>query len=121
MDTMEPMRISRAIFAVLIGLSVAMLPATIGVAAGATTATKFFASQAIVDCDHHHTAPSGKTQKADDSLCIAGCALNYFNYAATGFSGIAVSLPISAVLKPVRVSENISSRMGSPPFRPPRS
>jgi uncharacterized protein involved in copper resistance len=116
-------RIGRTIFAVLIGLSVATLPAATGFAAGATTATEISASEAMPDCDHHHhNAPSDKTQKtAHDAACMAGCALTCFSFTATGFSGIAFSSPASAALKPVRTGNNISSRMGSPPFRPPRS
>jgi hypothetical protein len=112
-------RIGRAIFAVLIGLSVATLPMAAGFAAGVPTsaATEVSAS----DCDHHHNAPSDTTQKAaDDCACMAACALNCFNFTATSFSGIVFSPPASAVLKPVRTRINVASRMGSPPFRPPR-
>jgi hypothetical protein len=115
-------RIGRAIFAVLIGLSIAMLPATIGFAAGVATATEISASKAMPDCDHHHNAPDIQTHKAiNGSACMADCALSCFGFTATGYSGISFSSPASAALKPVRVSDAISSRMGKPPFRPPRS
>jgi hypothetical protein len=116
------MRIGRTIFTVLVALSVATLPAAIGFAAGATTAMEISASPAMPDCDHHHNAPGGKTQKSmDDGACMAACALNCFNVMAAASSAIAFSPPASAALKPVRTSGNISSLMGIPPFRPPRS
>lgn len=115
------LRIGRTIFAVLVGLSVATLPAAVGLASIAPSAAATGVSAS--DCDHHHhTAPSDKTQKtADDCGCMAACALKCFNFMASGLSAIAFSSPASAVLKPVRTSSNVASRMGSPPFRPPRS
>lgn len=114
------MRIGRIIFTALIALSVATLPAAIGFAAGATTAMEISASQAMPDCDHHHNG--GKTQKSmDDCASMAGCALKCFNFTGTILADIAYSPPASAALKPARTSSNISSLMGSPPFRPPRS
>jgi len=116
------LRIGRTIFAVLISLAVATLPAATGFAANVATATKMSASKAMPDCDHHDNAPSDKTQKtAGDCACMAACALTCFSFTAPGFSGITFSSPASAALKPVRTSTNVSSRMGSPPYRPPRS
>jgi hypothetical protein len=116
-------RIGRTIIATLVALSVATLPAAMGFAAGATTATETSASQPMTDCDHHqHKAPSGKTQKtADDGACMASCALNCFNFTAAGFSGIAFLSPASAALKPVHASNTFASLLSSPPFRPPRA
>jgi hypothetical protein len=114
--------IGRIIFAVLVALSVATLPAANGFAAGMTPAMEMSASITMPDCDHHHAAPSNKTQKTgDDCGCMAACALTCFSFTATGFSGIAFSSPASAALKPVRTNTHVSSRMGSPPFRPPRA
>jgi len=119
------LRIGRAIFAVLIGLSVAMLPAATGFAARVATATEMSAAEAMPDCDHHrhhHSAPRDKTQKtAGDCACMAACALTCFGFTAPGFTGITFASPASTVLKPIATSTNVSSRMGSPPFRPPRS
>ena len=116
------MRIGRAIFAVLISVSVAMLPATIGFAASVATAAEISAATAMPDCDHHHNAPDNKTHKAvNGGACMADCAISCFGFTATGYFGISFSSPVSDVLKPVRVSDAISSRMGKPPFRPPRS
>jgi hypothetical protein len=116
------MRIGRTIFTALVALSVATLPSAIGFAAGSKT-MEVAVSETMPDCDHHHhNAPGGKTQKSvDDGACMAACALNCFNVMAAAFSAIAFSPPASAALKPARTSSNISSQMGSPPFRPPRS
>lgn len=115
-------RIGRAIFAVLIGLSVATLPATAGFAAGMTKATEMSVVNASPDCEHHHKAPNGGTQKTpDNSACMAGCALNCFNFVAPTIAGVSFSVSIGATLKPVRMTSGTPSNMGSPPFRPPRS
>jgi hypothetical protein len=74
------------------------------------------------DCDHHHGMPSDTTQKTtDDGACMATCALHCFNFTGLNVSGIAFSAPVVAALKPVRLKNKVTSRMGSPPFRPPRS
>ncbi len=115
-------RIGQSILAIVVALSVATLPAAFGFAAGVTTATAISAVATLPDCDHRHNVPSDDTQKtADDSACMAACALKCFNFTAIGLSGIAFSSPASTALKPVRTSDNLASRMGSPPFRPPRS
>jgi uncharacterized protein involved in copper resistance len=118
------LRFGRTVFAVLIGLSVATLPAATGFAAHVATATEMSVSKAMPDCDHHHhhKAPTDKTQKtAGDCACMAACALTCFGFTAPGSSSITFASPASTVLKPVRTSTNVASRMGSPPFRPPRS
>jgi hypothetical protein len=115
------MRIGRIIFVVLVGLSVATLPAALGFAAGAPT-MEMAASATMPDCDHQHHVPGDPTQKTvHDCACMAACALKCFNFTALTFSGIIFSSPASAALMPVRASNAVSSRMGSPPFRPPRA
>ena len=114
------LRIGRTIFVVLVALSVATLPAAIGFAAGSKT-MEVSVSETMPDCDHHNM-PSGKTQKTmDDGACMAACAVACFGFTATGFSGVAFPTPISTALKLVRTSDDVSSRMGNLPFRPPRS
>lgn len=119
------LRIGRTIVAVLISLAVATLPAATGFAAHVETATETSAAKAVPDCNHHqhhHSAPSDNTQKtAGDCACMAACALTCFSFTAPGFSGITFSPPACAALKLVRANTNVSSRTGSPPFRPPRS
>jgi len=114
-------RIGRAIFAVLMGLSVAIPPATIGFAAGVATAADLSAAVTLPDCDHGHMAPNGDTQKtAKDSACAASCALSCFNFVAPSLVDIALTSSVDGTLKPVRVTSGAPSHMGSPPFRPPR-
>lgn len=115
------LRIGRTIIAILISLSVATLPATAGFAANVPATSKVSAPVAMPDCDHHHKVPSGQTQKIiDNCASMAACALTCFNFTGTPLSGF-VYLPLSSTaLKPVRITAHVSSRMGSPPFRPPR-
>lgn len=117
------MRSGRAIFAVLLAVAVAALPASLGFVPGAAAATTVSVVEAMPDCDHHHrTAPAKETQKtADRSACLAACAATCIGVAAADVSGIAYLAPVAAALKPVRSRIDISSLMGSPPFRPPRA
>lgn len=116
------MRIGRTIFAVLIGLSVALLPATSGFAAGAATPTLISAAASMPDCDHAHRTPDTQTGKtANGGACMANCALFCFSVTAFGYSGIAFSPPEGGVLKPVAVIDAVSPRVGDAPFRPPRA
>lgn len=114
-------RIAQTILAMMIALSVATLPAAAGFAAVSASTADMSVSSAMPDCDHHnHATPANKPQKTADD-CMAACALHCFNFTATDFSGIAFSLPASAALRPARVDGAVSSLMGNPPFRPPRS
>jgi hypothetical protein len=114
--------IGRTIFVALIALSVAMLPAAVGFAAGGKT-MGMSASGTMPDWDHHHhNMPSEKTQKTeDDGACMAACATACFGFATTEFSDITISSPLSSALKRVRASDNVSSHLGNLPFRPPRA
>ncbi len=115
------MRIGRTIVAVLVALAVATLPAATGFAAGATTAMEISASQAMPDCDHHQDIPSNTTQKSTDGCdSMAGCALKCFTTTVVSFSSLTFLSSPSAALEPVRLENKVTSRIGSPPFRPPR-
>ena len=114
------MRVGRTILAIVVALSVAMLPAAGGFAA-ASHMKEMSASAAMPDCEHHHHAPLDKTQKhRNDCASMAGCALKCFNFTGITFSGIAFSSPAGAALDPIRVSDDIPPRMDGLPFRPPR-
>ena len=112
-------RIGRAILAVVIALSVAILPATAGFAAGGNTA-EVSASALAPDCDHHHDIPNNTTQKSKDG-CVAGCALKCFTTAVVSFSSLVFSSSPSVAVEPVRMESKVTSRIGNPPFRPPRA
>jgi hypothetical protein len=112
----------RAIFVLLIALSVATLPAAVGFAAASKT-VEISASEPMPDCDHHRrNGPSDKTQKTvDDGACMASCAGACFGFTATEFSDIAFSSPLHLTPRFIRTSENISPPTDNLPFRPPRA
>jgi len=115
------MHLGRIIFVAVLALSVATLPAAVGFAAG-SKAMEVVATETMTDCDHHHNVPSNKTQKSmDDCASMAACAVACFGFTAIGFSSITFLPPISTAPKFIRTSENVSSRMGNLPFRPPRA
>ena len=112
----------RAIFVLLIALSVATLPAAVGFAAASKT-VEISAAEPMPDCDHHHhNVPSGKTQKTiDDGACMASCAGACFGFTATEFSDILFSSTLGVMPKFIRTSDSVSSATDYLPFRPPRA
>lgn len=115
----------RTILVALLAMAIAMLPASMSFAGAASTASAVTsAAQSMPDCDHyrhHDKAPSKQTQKtADHGACVVNCAL-CFGFVGPAFTGIAYAVAVSASLTPLRASTDISSLMGSPPFRPPRA
>jgi hypothetical protein len=108
------MRLGRTIVALLIAVSVAMLP----IAGGAVAA--FNAAQFSAPATAHHGSPCDETSKAvDDCASIAVCAVKCFNYAGTVLPVVLV-VPVGSLLYPVRDGRLLLSQIGSPPFRPPR-
>ncbi len=119
------MRVVRSILVASLAVAIAMLPASMGVATAAPSAGAVtVAAPAMPDCEHHrhqHPAPVKQTQKTvDHSNCITGCAL-CFGFVGPEFTGMAHVITPSAALQPMLASADISSLMGSPPFRPPRA
>jgi hypothetical protein len=114
-------RLGRTILAIVLGLSVALLPATAGFAAGA--AMTDMSAAAMPDCDHqHHSAPGDTTQKTTHGCAdMAACALNCFNFTATACSDIVFASPASATLKPAPTADQLPARTVGAPFRPPRT
>lgn len=104
----------------LLAAAIATLPAAVCFASAAPASNA--AVTAMPDCDHHHSnMPNGHTQKtADGCASLAGCAL-CFAFVAPGVSSVAYAVSFNIRLDPVRAVTNISSLMGNPPFRPPRS
>jgi hypothetical protein len=114
-------RIGKAILAMIIALSVAILPATAGFAAGGNTA-EVSASALAPDCDQRHDIPNNTTQKSTDGCdSMAGCALKCFTASIVGISGLTFSSSPSVAVEPVRMESKVTSRIGNPPFRPPRA
>ena len=113
--------VGRAILAIVISLSVAILPATVGYAVNAGI-LEMSASAVMPDCDHGHGASGDPMQKpAHDCACMAACALSCFNFTATACSDITFSSSASAALKPVHTADKLPVQMANAPFRPPRA
>ena len=106
------MRVNRAIIAIVVTLSVALLPATAGFAAAPTSA-----GAAMTDCCHDHGMPCNKAM--DDGQTMASCTLNCFNYVGPNFSGLEL-VPAVAKTKPLLASRLVRSHTATPPFHPPR-
>jgi hypothetical protein len=119
------MKALRTIFALLIALSVALLPAAGSLAAAAKSADMTHMmtmgdADAVamddMDCCPHRTNPGDKTDK---SACMAVCALACFTLGDTAVSTI-VFPSHQARLSPALITNPFSSQTGRPPFRPPR-
>jgi hypothetical protein len=112
------MNIGRTILAVLIALSVAILPA----AAAAAVSSQSLAAAGMsmtddMDCCPHKTNPCEKAM--DDCGAMATCALKCFSFAGTLSS--ALLFPLARAKMAVFFACNsFSPQSGSPPFRPPR-
>lgn len=114
-------RISRAILATLIALSVALLPIAASVAVSSKAAAAVVTAS-MPDCDHHRALPAHAPQKTDDGCdSMAGCALKCFNVTQIGFFAVDFASSPGAAIEPIWLEKKLASHMGSPPFRPPRS
>ena len=111
------MKAGRIILALLIALSVAVLPAAGGIAAVAkSTEMAEAAAMDDMDCCPHTANPC---DKATNAACMAMCALNCFT--VYGSAASAVVFPVhQARLSPALGTNPFNSRTGTPPFRPPR-
>jgi len=124
------MSIGRTILALLIALSLAMLPAAAGVRLGVksadmstTSAADTSAMEDMSDCCPHTANPCDKANTCDkvmgDCGSMATCALKCFSFAPTSF--LSIVFPSSSAKMPASIAiDSFSSQTGSPPFRPPR-
>jgi len=117
------MSLGRTIPALLIALSVAMLPAAAGARISikstdmSATSTDMSAMEDM-DCCPPMTNPCDKAM--GDCGSMAACALKCFSFATTSFSTIV--FPSSFARMPASLAINpFSSQTGHPPFRPPRA
>jgi len=119
------MKAVRTILALLIALSVAVLPVARGVAAVAksTDMTHMMTmgdGDAVamddMDCCPHQANPG---DKMDKSACMAICALACFTLGGTAVSTV-VFPSHQARLGPALNTNPLGSQTGRPPFRPPR-
>ncbi len=111
------MRIARTILALLITLSVALLP----VASGAGLASKpadtiEMSAMEDMDCCPHKANPC---DRMDGCASMAACALHCVTFAANSAPLLFVGLTLADNM-PVLRDDNVPSQSGSPPFRPPR-
>lgn len=116
--------IGRAILAAAVAFSVAILPVAASFAAAgkaAPTAVQTSAAVAVPDCDHHRDLPSDTQKNTDGCDSMAGCALKCFTTTVVNFCSVSFIASAGTKIKQFRASDNISSQLGSPPFRPPRS
>ena len=108
------MNLGRTILALLIALSVAMLPA----AAGGLISNDMTDMSAMGDdCCPPKANPCDKAM--GDCSSMAACALKCFSFSGSSYSIVAFpSIPAS--LSPPFESNSFRSQTSSPPFRPPR-
>lgn len=111
------MSVGRTILALLVALSVAMLPAAAG--AGVSVKSPAQADMSAMEDMHDCCPKANPCDKAmDDCGTMATCALKCFSF--TTSSSIIVFPSICATMTAAFVGNPFSSQMGSPPFRPPR-
>ena len=114
------MVILRTIFALVIAVSVALLP---GAAAfkptpmPMTAMSDMASAGAAEDCCPPDANPC---KGIGDCGAMAGCALKCFSFSPAFASVIAFPLAHSSIVPP-RVSPALLARAASPPFRPPRA
>lgn len=118
------MRAARMMLVVLVGLSVALLPAAAGFSAAPARAAPAAAAapvSAMHDCDHHMRAAGNETQKSD-SNCISmnGCVFQCFSFTGIAANPMSYTPTPGTAFQPVRISDRLSPQTGSQPFRPPR-
>src|SRR5215831_10427447 len=111
------MNVGRTILALLIALSVAMLPtvASANIAVTSTDMTEMaeMAAMEDMDCCPHKAKP------CDHCSSMATCQLTHFSFFATSASDI-IFPSVAASLSPLSGANAFHPQEGNPPFRPPR-
>jgi hypothetical protein len=112
------MRVGRTILALLVALSLALLPLSrpFAMASDETTA----ATEAVASQDHHcdHDGMPGD-RGMKDCQASADCAAKCANAYAVVFSGVMIPAPIGG-MESSFISNPFHSLPASPPYRPPR-
>jgi hypothetical protein len=113
------MGIGRTILALLLALSVAMLPAAsgAGVSVKSPEPVDMSMMEEMTDCCPHKANPCEKAM--DDCAAMATCVLKCVSFAGT-LSSIIVFPSAYAKMATFFAKNPFSSQTGSPPFRPPR-
>jgi hypothetical protein len=118
------MHIGRTALALLIALSVAMLPAT-GVVGPAAKSMDMpgmagmtdMSGMEDMDCCPHGAIPFDKSMNG--CTCMAMCALTCVSFAEAAWSPVIFPSRAAELTQAFEVN-SFSSLAGSPPFRPPR-
>ena len=124
------MNIDRTILALLVALSVAMLPA-----AAASGVSARSAHQADMSMTENMAMPEDMSMTEDMHDCcppkanpchamdgcgsMATCVLKCFSFAGTSFSIVVFPSTFARMIAPLERNP-FSSQLGTPPFRPPR-
>ena len=114
------MSIGRTILALLVSLSVAMLPAAAG--AGVSAKSPHQADMSMTEGMHDCCPPMANPcdHAMDDCGSMATCVLKCFSFAST--SSEIIVFPATSVKMIAPFERNpFSSQTGAPPFRPPRA
>src|SRR5262245_57701406 len=114
------MTIARAIFAFVIVLSVAVLPATGGVAVAGHPA-----AAPVVHCTHDMTNSSGQHGPLDhkmkrDCADMVACSIHCFDIYGPVNTNLDLTIFV-ATIEPSFPAHTFLPQMGHPPFRPPRA
>ena len=113
------MRLGRTIVALLVALSVAIIPLA-GGARAVLDSVEFSAVEPIHDCCDHGSPCDEAAKAVNDCASVAACAVKCFNYAVTVLPNVVVVRRGSS-LDPIRDSGLVVAQIGNPPFRPPRA
>lgn len=119
------MSIGRTILALLVSLSVAMLPAAAGAGASSKSPDRadmsmtedVSMSEDMHDCCPPEANPCGPAM--DHCGTMATCALKCFSFAGTSSSFITFPASFAKMIAPLEHNP-FASQTGAPPFRPPR-
>jgi hypothetical protein len=106
----------RIILALLVALSVALLPAAGGAGVKSSEPAGMSAMEDMPDCCPQKADPCEKAM--DNCGTMATCALKCFSFAST--SSIVVFPWTFATMTIPFAANPFASQTGSPPFRPPR-
>ena len=119
------MSLGRTILALVVAISVAMLPVAGSAAtpakslnmSGMSVSDEMSSADDMSDCCPHQSNPCDKSMA--DCGYMAVCALKCFGFSA-GFSSPFVFPLRSSTVAPSLASNSYRSHPGIPPFRPPR-
>jgi hypothetical protein len=119
------MSIGRTILAVLVSLSVAMLPAAVGAGVNSKSPDRpdmSMTEDVSMSEDMHDCCPpmaNPRDHAMDNCGTMATCALKCFSFAGTSSSFITFPASFAKMITPLEHNP-FSSQTGAPPFRPPR-